>query len=261
MADLFVNVSCSNIYRQSTFHSEVDTQAVLWEKLDVLGQENDFYKVRCSDGYEGWINLHQLAFSPAPEHMRLIYRTYGHIYEAPQEKAPLLRDYVSGCALPVLNEQDGWAQVLLPDGLTGWVREAAFAYLPKTGIRQMLINLSQDYLGVPYLWGGKTAKGLDCSGYVQLMHKLCGINLRRDAWMQHQDADFISDDWQDGQPGDVIFFAEGNHKITHVGIKLNKHEVIHARGMVRINSLDPTADNADMQLITDFISVGSFFEG
>jgi len=258
MSDLFVNVSCANIYREPTYHSEVESQAILWEKLELLIQKNDFLKVRCADGYEGWINRHQAVTSDVPEKMRLVYRPYGRIYEKPQKKALILRDYVSGSALPVLDEREGWARILLPDGRSGWVRDAAFGYLPRTGIRKMLLDLAREYLGVPYLWGGKTARGLDCSGYVQLVHKLCGINLRRDAWMQHQDARHIADNWQQGAPGDVLFFAEGNQKITHVGIKLNSHEVIHARGMVRINSMDPTAPNADMQLITEFVSVGSF---
>ncbi len=260
MAQMFVNVSCANIYPDATFHSEVDSQAVLWEQLEKLDEENGFYRVRCADGYEGWISSHQVAFADAPDNMRLIYRPYGRIYKSPQKKATVIRDYVSGCLLPVRDEQSGWAQTVLPDGETGWVREAAFGYFSRSGLRRMLVELAQEYLGVPYLWAGKSAKGMDCSGYVQLMHKLCGINVRRDAWMQHQDARAVSDTWMNARAGDLLFFAEKENKISHVGIKLNKTEVIHVRGMVRINSMDPAAENADTQLIDEFVSAGTFME-
>ncbi len=103
--------------------------------------------------------------------------------------------------------------------------------------QEEIINLAKLFLGVPYLWGGKSFFGIDCSGFVQLIFRVSGYELPRDSGDQSkigQNVDFI----HESQPGDLAFFANEEEKITHVGIILENGHIIHASGQVRIDTID-----------------------
>jgi cell wall-associated NlpC family hydrolase len=104
-----------------------------------------------------------------------------------------------------------------------------------------LLNIAQTYLGIPYLWGGKTNQGIDCSGFTQMVFKQNGFNLPRDSYQQAEVGKKVT--LKEAQPGDVAFFQrkiEGEGKVVHVGIYLGEGKIIHADGKVRINALDET---------------------
>jgi gamma-D-glutamyl-L-lysine dipeptidyl-peptidase len=92
-------------------------------------------------------------------------------------------------------------------------------------------------LNSPYLWGGKTPFGIDCSGFTQMAYKLAGIKLRRDAWQQAEQGHTINL-LEETEPGDLAFFDNDEGNIVHVGIILRDHKIIHAAGKVRIDSID-----------------------
>ncbi len=96
---------------------------------------------------------------------------------------------------------------------------------------------AKKYLGAPYLWGGKTPFGIDCSGFVQQVFKICGYQLSRDASQQEKQGALVKK-ITDTQLGDLVFFANEKMNIDHVGIILEEGKVIHASGMVRIDTLD-----------------------
>jgi len=256
----YVNVSAANCYRLPTFHSEVDTQAVLWEEVQVRTEQDDFSEIVCEDGYTGWINRRQLkqVFNFDPSRRSLITKTLLTIRNAPDENAQPIRDGAAGGYLLITERRQSWLRVLLPDGLNGWVPENACTAPPHLN-RENMLAYAHTFLGVPYYWGGKTSKGFDCSGFVQLIHKMFGKVLRRDANMQYQDAHPISSDPLQGQPGDLLFFAENGAKITHVGFSLGKGKILHARGLVRINSLNPEDADFDSGLLKDFVEIRSFW--
>jgi hypothetical protein len=102
---------------------------------------------------------------------------------------------------------------------------------------ERILYLATQYLNAPYLWGGKTIMGIDCSGFVQVIYALCQIQLPRDASMQvekGQVIDFLSQ----SQAGDLAFFENAEGKIIHVGLLYNNHQIIHASGWVKIESID-----------------------
>jgi len=235
---VFVNTGFANVHRSSSFHSEIDTQAVLWEELDVLDEHNDFYNITTEDGYQGWINRNQVIprLSVIKTNFRLLTRRNVIFYEEQDVCSQPVRDSSAGASVPVYHEEGGWLLTRFPDNQWGWLQHDAILPLPALS-REGLISAAMRYRGVPYVWGGKTGSGLDCSGFVQLIHKLFGMSIRRDAWMQFEDSWPVSHHPFDGETGDLIFFSENRQRITHVGFCLGNGKVLHARGLVRVNSL------------------------
>ena len=123
------------------------------------------------------------------------------------------------------------------------VEDTVFSYEGGTVISSVkktteeLLNTAKLFLNAPYLWGGKTIFGIDCSGFTQLVYKLSGYKLPRDAWQQAElghPLSFV----EEAQAGDLAFFDNEEGKIVHVGIILPNNEIIHASGKVRIDKFD-----------------------
>ena len=259
MQKVYVNVDCANIYRDNAFRSAIDSQAVLWEELKVKTKEKQFSLVVCEDSYQGWINNNQINPASINNPKEMVTCNHAFIYEEADENTLTVREAGAGCYIPILRQINGWYQIILPDGEKGWIKRSVFDKISGDQNKNMLV-LAKRFLGVPYFWGGKTAKGLDCSGFCQLLHKMVGIKIRRDSPMQFEDAQMVSDNFLDGTPGDLLFFAEYGERITHVALKLSEKEIIHARGRVRINSLDKDSELFDSKLIDTFVAVKTFFD-
>ena len=98
-------------------------------------------------------------------------------------------------------------------------------------------NVAVKYLNAPYLWGGKSPFGIDCSGFVQMVFKICGYRLFRNSWQQSNQGKSFRDIEQ-GKPGDLVFFKNAEGKVNHVGIMLEGDRIIHASGKIRVDHLN-----------------------
>ena len=250
---MVVNTSVANVYAEPTFASEVVTQAILGETPKVLDQRGKWFKLEQWDGYQGWVYHFCLAKNPqflAQEEWVSVNAPTTPIREAPSDAAPALRDAVFGARLPLLDHSEPWVQVALPDGQSGWLHNEPLAL---TGTRRdQVVRIAMRFLGVPYMWGGKTPKGFDCSGFVQTCFKAVGVPLPRDAHPQSEFGDLPTVTIDDARPGDLLFFSDQGPRVTHVAIALGDGGIIHAAGWVRSESLDEGSSGHNKSLRGSF---------
>ena len=101
----------------------------------------------------------------------------------------------------------------------------------------LMVRAAHAWINAPYLWGGKTFMGVDCSGFVQTVFKIQGIRLKRDAWQQAEQGEEVKQ-LSAARQGDLAFFCNENGRVTHVGIVLDGDRIVHASGKVRVDILD-----------------------
>jgi len=253
-----INVGVSNIYREATYRSEIVNQGLIGESITVEKKEKDFSLIRLSDGYEGWISNYQWVSDLNKSYESLMVRPhFVKIFKEPDLNADTIRDATIGAKIQVINKNNDWYEIFLPDGQTGWVEENTFSAFPEF-TRQNIVKMVREFLGYPYYWGGRSPKGFDCSGLTHTVFFLFGFALPRDSWMQHRDGRFCSNHPSDAKAGDLYFFGDHGKKITHVGIALGNDRIIHARGMVQENSLSPKDVNFSEELYNSFVDVRTF---
>ncbi len=256
-----VSVGIADIHRSPDATSELVTQALLNTPARA-GEIHEEWTYVILPDYAGWIRTNQLeepvvkGFCKIGETCRMplslmavVTSTHTPLYAHKEGNDLLAMAYLSS-ALPLLDATSAErVQVALPADRTAWLPRGQVAVRRQGEIypREPLCTIT-DYaralLNRPYLWGGTSWEGIDCSGLVQVCYRMGGYLLPRDADQQH---DFLaySVKREDIQEGDLIFF--GSTEITHVAMALNKQEYIHAEGQkynyVVINSFDPAAEH------------------
>lgn len=218
--------------------SEMINQVLFGESYLVLEKRKKWLRVRLDhDGYEGWIDRKQFHFyAEADENKTLEVPAHcsGDLIEiVAQEGEGDFFPIFLGSFLPHYQEQ---SQVLK-------IADRAYHYggAVKTGqsSRAAMIEMAQQYRNAPYLWGGRTPAGIDCSGFTQMVYRLAGHSLPRDSQEQAklgQALSFI----EESEPGDLAFFDNEEGIITHVGLVLANNYILHASGKVRLDRLDQT---------------------
>ena len=220
------NLSIVPLRFEASDRSELVSQLLYGDYFKIIEQRKNWSKIRlCFDGYEGWIDNKQFIKITEVQYNSLKKATPKYsidlvefVYDENNQLHPiLLGSYLN--SLSILNhEHDG-----------------AFVTGKKT--KANLIQTALLYLGAPYLWGGKTPFGIDCSGFTQMVYKLNGYKLLRDASQQATQGDPLSF-IEESDPGDLAFFDNNEGDIIHVGIILKDNYIIHAHGEVRIDRLD-----------------------
>ncbi len=225
MAELtgYCFVSISPVRKEQADSSEMVTQLLFGEPVKIMDVQSPWMNVKSlSDGYEGWVDLKHIktlsqedTITWQGEKQCLLAREA--VLETPQGKQVICRgSYISDNSV----FQIGVNHYRIDPGQTSY---------------SSLIDLAKEYMNTPYLWGGKTPYGIDCSGFTQIVHRCFRIELPRDASQQYEFGSEVS--FEDAREGDLAFFENKTGKITHVGILLDNERIIHASGQVRIDEL------------------------
>lgn len=251
-ANRVVIVPVANMYSSPTEDADVVSQAILGSNVGVLELQKDWAKVRTSDRYTGWMPLSasiELKGSGYPSKGRAVQveSLFANLYRETDitRHQPLITAPFE-TRLDVIKDgtgdDAGWLQVLLPDGRAAWIQSSDVNPAPKPLTIEESIALAKRFLGLPYLWGGRSSYGYDCSGFTQMLVRSRGINMPRDADLQAAWDGMQVIERKDLRAGDLLFFGAGPGKITHTAMYIGNGEIIHAttngHPVIQISRLD-----------------------
>ncbi len=284
-----VDVSCAFLRAEADYESPLETQEFMGAVVEVVGHDGYWVKVRTSQPYTAWCNEKCLAFTDSlgvkewnESERYMVTAPFSRIYSRPDRSSSPVTDLCRGDIVqaccggkgnrPVVSGK--WAEVSVPGGRTGWTLRAdildygrwreSLRSRSEDDVRKSVVREAGEWMGVPYLWGGMSPKGFDCSGLVRYVYYMNGMLLPRNASQQAEcgvavpvfktvveavgaekpecgSGSFCPDALL---PGDLLFFgtaAEGGRpaRITHVGIYAGGGRMIHSSQLVRRNSLCP----------------------
>jgi gamma-D-glutamyl-L-lysine dipeptidyl-peptidase len=232
------NLSIIPVRTEPAEKSEMCTQVLFGEAYSILEETEKWTRIRIElDGYEGWIDrkmvnevdgalITQLQQLPA-----VVTTDVFNIVQSPDSYNNFL--IVAGSSLPFYNQKDKTFRI---DGALYTIKGNVTIESPPD-VRSTIIENALKYFNAPYLWGGRSPLGIDCSGLTQVLYKMVGIPIPRDASQQVQIGQHLSF-VDEAQPGDLAFFDNEEGVITHVGIIWERNKIIHSSGKVRIDNVD-----------------------
>ena len=225
------NLSSIPLRIEPSDRSEIVSQVLFGEHFEILEKEKQWSKIKIYfDDYEGWVDSKQYQLMSKENYETLCKEAIilnSDLVEYISAPNNVLIPITLGASLSFLNHTDINSSNYEFEGLkTSGIK-------PKSSI----VDTAHLYINAPYLWGGKTPFGIDCSGFTQMVYKLNGYKLLRDAAQQASQGEVLSF-IEESEPGDLAFFDNEEGKIIHVGIMLENNYIIHASGKVRIDRLD-----------------------
>ncbi|MFA6125714.1 MAG: C40 family peptidase [Bacteroidales bacterium] len=272
-----VTISVANIKYTAAHSAEMATQALMGTPVKILQEDNGWLLIQTPDRYIAWTEsagiarLTQSQIDQWKTSVRFIYLgDNGLILNAPEKNAIPVSDIVLGGILSINGKEaarGNYLPVALPDGRTGYIAGEDCQEF-KTWSDQVsmdsiaLVKSAFHLMGRPYLWGGTSIKGMDCSGFTRTIYLNGGLILSRDASQQVLQGMEVptSDIWKGLKMGDLLFFGrrattEVTEKVSHVGMYIGGSEFIHCSGMVKVNSLDSARTNFKPYYHTNLLHV------
>ncbi|SHM36133.1 C40 family peptidase [Flavobacterium chilense] len=225
------NLAIVPVRSEPSDRSEIVTQLLFGEHIEILERQNQWARIKIQyDDYEGWVDSKQYQVI-SEEHYNQLSK------EAIILNADLI-DYITAPDNLLLPIPLGASLTFLNNNEIN-ISNFDFEGTKTSGIKpkSALISTAFMYLNAPYLWGGKTPFGIDCSGFTQMVYKLNGYKIHRDASQQALDGEPLSF-IEESEAGDLAFFDNDEGNIIHVGIIMENNYIIHASGKVRIDRLD-----------------------
>lgn len=226
------HLSAVALRAEASSKSEMVSMLLFGEQFQILDARDGWLRIRTLwDGYESWLEGKQ----------------YDSIYEPDLQQMQQSPLYVLNSVSETIGSSDKQRHILLGSTLPMFnngsfeVGHQSFTTINGVEAKQPseknLIATGMKYLNAPYLWGGRSPFGVDCSGLTQMVYKIHGIALRRDAWQQAEQGETV-DFIESARAADLAFFDNEEGKITHVGLVMDNGLILHASGQVRIDRLD-----------------------
>ena len=255
-------ISVMNVRENPAYEAEMGTQMLMGSICWIIERKDGWAMITTPEGYVAWVTESSLALTGADGAMawkaapRLIVTShYTPLLAEPRRNAAVVRDAVCGCIVAKVASKGNYYRCRLPDGVEAYVAKRDVAdcreyFASQNPSGSDIVSSAKRYMGVPYLWGGSSGKGLDCSGLSQRVYMERGILLPRNASQQAKigNAVDISGGWDSLKQGDLLFFGrtrdDGSIRIYHVAIYIGDYQFIHsAGGLVHVNSLIPGRDD------------------
>ncbi len=242
----------ANLYSKPDAESDVVTQALYGTAVTVLERQQDWAQVRMPDDYLGWIPAAAMRAQGATPYASAgrvleVRSLFANLYKVPDvtKHRPLLTvPFETRLEVLVEPEEQNrrWIQVRLPDERTAWIQRGDIHFPERLMTIDEVIELSKQFLGLPYFWGGTSSFGFDCSGFTQMLCRRRGVIIPRDSGPQARWDGMQPVEVGNLQPGDLLYFGESLKRVTHTGLYIGAGEFIHAtvhlRPIVQISRLD-----------------------
>lgn len=259
-----IKITVANLRSKPSHSSELVTQAILGTPVKVYKKDGGWYYIQTPEGYLAWVDYGGVTpfseddLSTWKAADKVIYlETFGFAFEEANNESQVVSDLVAGNILELVGEENGFYKIKYPHGKVGYIEQTKaqpyeqwLSALKPSG--ESLVETSKTLMGIPYLWGGTSAKGVDCSGYTKTIYFLNGIIIPRDASQQiHTGIEVDTErNFENLKPGDLLFFgrkATNNttERVIHVGMWIGDNKFIHSMGDVHISNMDPDAEDFD----------------
>ena len=273
-----VVVPVANMYSGPSDSTDVVSQAIYGSNVTLLTARGEWCRIQTADHYKGWVPSRQLRLVQNGNGYATggvivqVESLFANLYREPdvtrhkpvltipfearlevipEESADESKDAKPARAAPKAAatakpgkkpNTEGWLQVRLPDKRSAWVQSSDVIADAKPLSIPESIELAKRFLGIPYLWGGSSSFGFDCSGFTQMLLRARGLNMPRDADKQAAWSGLVAVDRKELQAGDLLFFGSSARAITHTGMYIGDGEFIHdttnGHPVVQISRLD-----------------------
>jgi len=248
-ANAVITSPAANMYSRPRADADVVSQAVFGANVGIVKRHGPWLRIRTADSYMGWVTAGSLSkrkpYAAAPPFVQVeslfanVYREADITKHRPVITVPFEARLE---VLPQREEDARWLTVRLPSGRKAWIQRGDVTADPKPRPLAEVVEFSRRFLGLPYLWGGTSTFGYDCSGFTQMLYRRHGVELPRDASQQAAWSGLTQVARDQLRPGDLLYFGDTPDKITHTGMFIGNGAFIDAtpweHPVVQIDRLD-----------------------